>query len=188
MKSLFVSWLETLSDGPVDSRHFVLPTFCAVWREKLPTAELCTTSTSNWDHLTAHTEFGTRLQKWVGPGFSTNTEAFSAKKMSEVLPSHRRLCPHWPGLWEPPGGADDPTKSYCCRHYLPAPTSHVGLFICTFSYLLQRVQFELQFPKLELRDCCSYPMPFSLQHMYCFYTFLFLYLILSIICKLQPAR
>ena len=120
--------LEALSRGPVDSRHFVLPTFCAVWREKLPTAELCTTSTSNWDHLTAHTEFGPRLKKWIGPGFRTGTEVFSAKKMSEVLPSHRRLCPHWPGLWEPPGGADDPTKSYCCRHYLPAPHIPHGAF------------------------------------------------------------
>ena len=57
-----------------------------------------------------------------------------------------------------------PSPTDCCRHYLPAPTSHVGLFICTFSYLLQRVQFELQLPKLDLRDCCSYSMPFSLQH------------------------
>ena len=53
---------------------------------------------------------------------------FQQKKMSEVLPSHRRLCPHWPGLWEPPGGADDPTKSYCCRHYLPAPHIPHGAF------------------------------------------------------------
>ena len=42
LSSLFVSCSEALSGGPVDSRHFVLPTFCAVWREKLLKELLCT--------------------------------------------------------------------------------------------------------------------------------------------------
>ena len=83
--------LEALSRGPVDSRHFVLSTFCAVWREKLPTAELCTTSTSNWDHLTAHTEFGPRLLNWVDQVLVQILRLFRQKRWA-------RCCLHTDGF------------------------------------------------------------------------------------------
>ena len=106
--------LEALSRGPVDSRHFVLPTFCAVWREKLFMELLHPPNCGGSNLLTAQKNISPKAKRELFPHFSLKNLVFL------WLRDKRKCC-------LPSGGFVHTGPACGCRQEAPVCSSPIHL-------------------------------------------------------------